>query len=271
MKNATMEQDWADNFSFLQTQDSTEAPFLLILQHASSVKHLEEMLGKWLPPHWQLPREELIKMIKHWKKWYQPYRQSGGTSDHIVRSHVDRLCKGQYRTSHYGLRYLYLKKLEDGLPWSKTFDMETVNNWVILPQKDSDCRWSELHLLFQNKTLKQFGTIGICGIRTPADQEEIWFLMFSVCVTELTEAFTFLLLKLPNVIHNFQAGQGVAICVKLDGSQLKAHASLESHTINLGEARTSNILCVKPEFLPEVQRQLTAMGIPITIVEAESK
>jgi|GEM_PF-7115059 len=249
-RTTTMEQDWIDNFPFLPSK----APFFIILQHASSVRHLKKMLCEWLPPNWRLPHEELIKMVEHWKTWYRPHYK-GGTSDHIVRSHVDRLFSGRHRTFFYGLRDLYLEKLMENHPRSEALDKKREKiSWLWLPRR------KKLHLLFQGRTL---GDVGRIGVLAPAntDQEEIWFLEFFFDHLKLTEELTHSLSKLPGVIHRFYCRDETALYIGLDGSQLKAYANLKT--------KPTHRLCIQPKFLPEVQRQLTAMGVPITIVEAE--
>lgn len=226
-RTTTMEQDWNDGFSFLQTKESTEAPFLLILQHARSVRHLEEMLGEWLPPHWQLPREELAKMVEHWKKWYLPHYKS----DHLVRSHVDRLCRDLEKTSADGLRRLYVRKLEEQLPDTEALAGGSIY-WLSLEKEVKQ-------VLLHGRTLKRAGKFGTTM------SKDIWFFKFLVEKTELTEVLTYALLNLPGVIH-FDSGR----------DHLEFYIGLE-HTQHLYN---------HPGFLPEVRRQFAEKNVPIILI-----
>ena len=101
-KTKTWLQDLHDSFWFLY--GNRAAPFLIVLPHASSRRHLRKMIREWFPAHWQLGLDDFEKMLRFWGRWYKDLPDSN-LPDWLVREHVRLACDA------VGLHWYYLNRI----------------------------------------------------------------------------------------------------------------------------------------------------------------
>lgn len=243
----TMEQDWEDTFPFLKDGIGLEAPFLLMLLHARSKRHLESMLREWLPLNWHLSNDELIAMQDHWDEWYRGYRDavSGGSSNHLFRTAVSWVCR---RGSSLGGHYC--KRLEAA--WGSSG-----GKWWAIGKNRRP--------IFSKERMLPSDIFILCGEsscftlvhRPDSDQAEYgvpegWYALFHFGPSGLTEERTHQLLQLPK--------PWMTTGVRTNGLYV---------AYRLPEENLLDSLCedyiIKEGTLEELQRQLNELGVPVSV------
>lgn len=254
IQKTTMEQDREARFPFLSSTD-LQTPFWFILLHARSVTHLGVMLCEWLPPHWRLSNEERVEMQKYWKQWYKPHRMSGGTSDHLVRDVISRVCINYDVSNHHeGLRGHYIHRLLS----ANQIPNEKAPSWVQYKLFDTTSGfYKEIPCSFQG-----ISSHAKLAVNVYPQGEQLWWISIGLSSKLLTEELTNALLRLPGVIGVWLLGFQVIFYFGLDGPRVASCTSLAEAEYRAYDELV-NVVIAGKGLVSEIRRQFEQANIPV--------